>query len=71
MIDEELTGNTRYRIQTRFMGGNPLVVLQVEIHRTGYYMVNEGGRVESEDVDSTFFRDAAVEDITTFNLPVP
>ena len=63
MIEEHLTGRTGYRIQPRFLR-SPLVVLQVEVRQHGYYMVNMGGRVESEDVDNTFYRDATVEDIT-------
>jgi hypothetical protein len=63
MIEEELTGRTGYRIQKRFLRPT-LVVLQVEVRQYGYYMVNSGGRVESEDVDRTYYRDATVQDIT-------
>ena len=64
-VKEELTGNIRCRIETRWLR-DPMMVIQVEVRRHGDYLDNVGGRIEDIPVDHTFFRDAKLEDI-----PVP
>lgn len=55
------TGNTRYRIQKRWFA-EPLLVLQIEIHRKGYEVVDSYGT--SFDRDDCFWRDATIQDIS-------
>lgn len=62
-VKEDLTGNIRCRIQTRWFR-EPLMVVQVEVHHHGDYLDNVGGRIEDTPVDITFFRDATLEDIS-------
>lgn len=68
-VKEELTGNIRCRIQTRWFGA-PMMVIQVEVRCHGDYLDNAGGRIEGVPVDNTFFRDATLEDITLMELPL-
>ena len=62
MISVQLTGNTRYRIQTRWFK-EPLVVLQVEFHRKGYETLDAYGYYETRDVDEYVWRDARLQDL--------
>jgi len=61
-IVTKLTGNTRYRIETRWFK-QPLVVLQVEIHRIGYETLDAYGYYETRDVDEYVWRDARLQDL--------
>ena len=55
------SGRTRHRLNvSRF--GKPTLVLQVEIHCTGYEITDAYG--SSVDRDDYYWRDATVEDIT-------
>ena len=62
MIAIKLTGNTRYRIETRWFK-EPLVVLQVEVHRKGYETLDAYGYYETRDVDECIWRDARLQDL--------
>ena len=62
MISVQLTGKTRYRIETRWFK-EPLVVLQVEVHRKGYETRDAYGYYETRDVDECIWRDARLEDL--------
>lgn len=57
---QKLTGRTRHRVVRRFIG-EPYLVLQVEVHETGYGIDEHG---VTPDVDYKFWRDAVVEDLT-------
>lgn len=58
---DKLTGNTRLRLHKRWFR-EPLLVLQVEVYRTGTMLENYGSSVGSEDFNVTFWRDLRVTD---------
>jgi hypothetical protein len=60
MIAYQLTGKTRYRIETRCFK-KPLVVVQVEVHRKGSEPTDSNGNW-SWDFDDYVWRDAQMED---------
>lgn len=57
MVERKLTGRMRYRTHKRWRG-EPLLVAQVEVHASGYYIDHTG----TMDVDDTYWRDATVSD---------
>lgn len=61
MITYKLTGKTRHRIET-FWFRKPLLVLQVEIHRKGFQVMDSYGGM-SQDFDDYIWRDAKLEDL--------
>ena len=61
MLKCEATGRTRHRIHTQLCK-SPVLVLQVEIHVTGYEVLDAyGGGL---DRDGYHWRDATVGDVT-------
>lgn len=60
MINEKLTGRTHHRLHKPLFG-KPLLVLQVEVHVTGYECTPDS--IADRAVDHTIWRDARVEDI--------
>lgn len=60
MIKRELTGRKRLRMEKRWFGES-LLVLQVEVHVTGYSIEYPGTPV---DVDMKLWRDATTQDVT-------
>lgn len=61
MLTYTKTGAMRYRVHKPLFGA-PLLVLQIEIHRKGFEVMDSYG--SSFDRDDTFWRDATVEDIS-------
>tara|TARA_R110000868_G_scaffold198464_1_gene444754 strand:- start:121 stop:330 length:210 start_codon:yes stop_codon:yes gene_type:complete len=61
MITYQLTGKKRYRIETRWLK-KPLIVVQVEIHRKGYEVMDSYGGM-TQDFDDYIWRDARLEDL--------
>jgi hypothetical protein len=59
-VTRKLTGKTRHRIETRLFR-QPLLILQVEVHDSGYRLDGWGG---TDTVDEHYWRDATVEDMT-------
>jgi hypothetical protein len=63
MVVEKLTGRTMHRLHRTLFGKN-LLVLQVEVHRTGtYHCPDPQDWGMSWDVDEKFWRDATVTDL--------
>lgn len=62
MIEHKLTGRRRHRVgvQRVLFQKLPVLVLQVEVHRTGHDHDPNGGIME---VNEKVWRDARVEDI--------
>ena len=61
MITYQLTGKTRYRIETRWFR-KPLIVVQVEVHKKGSEVMDaNGGR--TLDFDEHIWCDARLEDL--------
>ena len=61
MISYQLTGKTRYRVETRWFK-NPLLVVQVEVHRKGSEVTDSHGNW-TLDFDDYIWRDAKLEDL--------
>lgn len=61
MITRTLTGNTRCRVVARLFR-DPLLVLQVEVHRKGYEVCGPYGET-TMDFDDYVWRDAKLEDL--------
>jgi hypothetical protein len=61
MISYQLTGKTRYRVETRWFK-KPLLVVQVEIHRKGSEVTDSYGNW-TLDFDDYIWRDAKLEDL--------
>ena len=61
MITYQLTGKTRYRVETRWFK-KPLLVVQVEVHRKGSEVMDSYGNW-SMDFDDCIWRDARFEDL--------
>ncbi len=62
MIHSKLTGRRRHRVglHKAWFKRFPILVLQVEVHRTGHAPDHHGN---SMDVDEKVWRDARVEDM--------
>ena len=61
MITYQLTGETRYRVESRLFK-DPLIVLQVQIHRKGFEVMDSYGGL-SQDFDDYIWRDARLQDL--------
>ena len=61
MITYQLTGKTRYRMESRWFK-KPLIVVQVEIHRKGWEVMDSYGGM-TQDFDDHIWRDARLEDL--------
>jgi len=61
MIAYQLTGKTRYRVETRWFK-KPLLVVQVELHRKGSEITDSHGNWSME-FDDYIWRDARLEDL--------
>lgn len=61
-VNKSTTGNIRVRLHKQ-MFKDPVFVLQVEEREVGHFIYNVGGRVESDDIDRTYYRDADARDI--------
>lgn len=63
MVTHTLTGAKRHRVYTR-MFRSPLLVLEVEVHVSGYQPDAHGGGLQ---LDHKIWRTATLEDISIVN----